>query len=90
MVDFTATWCGPCKMMAKEFDKLADKYDGKPIKYVKFDIDKDKEVARENGIRSLPTVKVYKDGEMVPALGFQGIKDCEKTLNEMTEKALKL
>ena len=73
IVDFTASWCGPCKMMAPKFDEAADKFEEHPIKFVKFDIDMDKASAKTAGIKSLPTVKVYKDGEEVVDLGYTGL-----------------
>lgn len=62
LVDFTATWCGPCKMLAPIVDKLADEFVG-TYKVAKVDIDEANQTARKYGIRSVPTVMVFKGGE---------------------------
>ncbi len=61
LVDFTATWCGPCKMLAPIVEKLADEFEGK-VKVGKLDIDESKDIARKYGIRSVPTVMVFRGG----------------------------
>jgi thioredoxin 1 len=62
LVDFTATWCGPCKMLSPIVDKLADEFVG-VYKVVKVDIDEAEQTARKFGIRSVPTVMVFKAGQ---------------------------
>ncbi len=62
LVDFTATWCGPCKMLAPILDKVADEKAGK-IKVVKLDIDRSPRIASQYGIRGVPTVMVFRDGQ---------------------------
>jgi thioredoxin 1 len=62
LVDFTATWCGPCKALAPIVDKLADDYQGK-VRVGKLDIDESPEIAQRYGIRSVPTVLVFKGGQ---------------------------
>lgn len=62
LVDFTATWCGPCKALAPVVDKLADEYAGK-VKVGKVDIDENSAIAQKYGIRSVPTVMVFKGGQ---------------------------
>ena len=64
VVDYTATWCGPCRLISPFIDKLAEEYEGQ-AKVVKIDIDKNPEKAKELGIKSLPSVLFFKDGEMV-------------------------
>lgn len=61
LVDFTATWCGPCKALAPIVDKLADEYQGK-VKVGKLDIDENPKVTANYGVRSVPTVIVFKGG----------------------------
>lgn len=62
LVDFTATWCGPCRALAPIVEKLADEYEGK-IKVGKLDIDESPNVTSKYGIRSVPTVLVFQGGE---------------------------
>ena len=62
LVDFTATWCGPCKVLAPIVAKLADEYEGK-LKVGKVDIDSAPGLAAKYGIRSVPTVMVFENGQ---------------------------
>lgn len=62
LVDFTATWCGPCKALAPIIDALADDLDGK-IKVGKVDVDESPVTAGKYGVRGVPTVMVFKQGE---------------------------
>lgn len=59
--DFTATWCGPCKMIAPLMDKLAEEYEGR-AKVLKVDLDHNQSLAKRLGIRSIPAVMIYKNG----------------------------
>lgn len=61
LVDFTATWCGPCKQLAPIVDKIADDHQGR-LKVGKLDIDASPNIARKYGIRSVPTVIVFEGG----------------------------
>ncbi|MEO1889085.1 MAG: thioredoxin TrxA [Cycloclasticus sp.] len=63
LVDFWAEWCGPCKMVAPILDEIADEYLGK-IKIVKLDIDSNPAMPRRFGVRGIPTLMVYKAGEV--------------------------
>jgi len=67
VVDCTATWCGPCKLVAPLMDKLAEDY-GDRIKVFKLDLDSNKSVAKRFGIRSIPAVMVFKQGEVMETL----------------------
>jgi thioredoxin 1 len=62
LVDFTATWCGPCKMLAPIVEKIADEYKG-TYKVGKLDIDDAPGITQRYGIRGVPTVMVFKDGQ---------------------------
>ncbi|MBS0555802.1 MAG: thioredoxin [Proteobacteria bacterium] len=69
LVDFWATWCGPCKQLAPILEKIVASYNG-TLKLAKVDTDKEQQLAAVFGIRSLPTVVLVKDGQMVD--GFMG------------------
>jgi thioredoxin 1 len=64
LVDFWAAWCGPCKMIAPIVEELATEYSGK-LKVGKVDVDANQGVAMQYGIRSIPTLLVFKDGVVV-------------------------
>ncbi|MEU4361547.1 thioredoxin [Promicromonospora sp. NPDC023987] len=66
-VDFWATWCGPCRMVAPILEELSDEYEGK-IKIVKIDTDENRQTAMDYGIVSIPTLNVYKGGEVVKSI----------------------
>lgn len=63
LVDFWAEWCGPCKMIAPVLDILADEYNGK-LKICKVNVDENKETPAQYAIRSIPTLMIFKDGEL--------------------------
>ena len=64
VVDFWATWCGPCRMVSPIISKLAEKYDGK-IVVGKCDVEENEELATAFGIRNIPTILFFKGGEIV-------------------------
>ena len=64
VVDFWATWCGPCRMISPIISKLAEKYDGKLI-VGKCDVEDNDELAAEFGIRNIPTILFFKGGQIV-------------------------
>lgn len=67
LVDFMATWCGPCRTIAPVIEELASEYQGR-AKFAKVDIDASPAIAQRYGIRGVPTLYVFKDGEMVAQL----------------------
>lgn len=67
VVDFWAAWCGPCRMIAPIIDELATEYDGKAM-IAKVDVDNNQQVAMQYGIRSIPTILMFKGGEQVETI----------------------
>ncbi|KAI4884985.1 hypothetical protein NFI96_020251, partial [Prochilodus magdalenae] len=65
VVDFTASWCGPCRMIGPYFKKLSQSPDNKNVVFLKVDVDEAQDVASSCGIRSMPTFHFYKNGEKV-------------------------
>lgn len=77
LVDFWATWCGPCRQIAPIVEDLADEFAGR-AKVGKLDVDENPQTAQEYGVRSIPTLLFFKDGEvqeqLVGAAGKQPLK----------------
>lgn len=67
VVDCTASWCGPCRLIAPLIDQLAEEY-GDRAKVLKLDIDANKPIAKRFGIRSIPAVMIFKQGELAETL----------------------
>ncbi|MFC4652168.1 thioredoxin [Lactococcus nasutitermitis] len=65
LIDFWATWCGPCRMQAPILEQLADEYDESELKIVKMDVDENPATPQNFGIMSIPTLMFKKDGEVV-------------------------
>ena len=63
LVDFWADWCGPCKMIAPVVEELAEEFDGR-FNFTKVDVDANPKVAMQFGIRSIPTLLLFKDGKV--------------------------
>ncbi|EKF55471.1 thioredoxin [Galbibacter marinus] len=64
LVDFWAAWCGPCRMVGPIIDQISEEYDGKAI-VGKLDVDANQEFAAKYGVRNIPTVLVFQNGELV-------------------------
>ena len=64
LVDFWATWCGPCRMLSPVVDELAEKYEGK-VKFGKINVDEQPRLAMNYGVESIPTLLLFKDGRAV-------------------------
>ncbi len=85
LVDYTATWCGPCKVIAPLIDRLATEYSDR-VTIVKVDLDQNQESAKKYGIRSIPAVLVFKDVEIVEnVFGSQPYE----TYNDILETQIK-
>ncbi len=68
MVDFWATWCGPCRIIAPVVEQLAGEYAEQGLKVGKLDVDENPNTAARYGVRSIPTVLFFKNGELVDRL----------------------
>jgi thioredoxin 1 len=64
LVDFWAAWCGPCRTVGPIVEELAEEYKGK-VKVAKLDVDNNKQVASKYGVRGIPTLMLFKDGQIV-------------------------
>jgi thioredoxin 1 len=79
VVDFWATWCGPCRMVAPEMEKLAEKYDG-IVQVVKVDVDANPHISQTYGIMSIPTIAYFKPGENPRGVvGFRPLDQLEQS-----------
>lgn len=87
VVDFWATWCGPCMGMAPVIDRLADEYDGRVV-IGKYNVDEETDFSTENRIMSLPTILFFKDGKKTD-LRLAGSQSEDK-LRETIDKLLAL
>lgn len=84
LVDFWAPWCGPCKTVAPVLEELAKEYDGK-VKVVKLNVDENQSTASEFGVRSIPTLILFKAGKVLEqTIGVQP----KENLKQMVEKSL--
>lgn len=83
MVDFWATWCGPCRMLAPVVEELAAEYAGK-VKVCKLDTDQGPDTSAKYRISSVPTILFFKDGELAgQAMGLQSKAALQEKLNAL-------
>lgn len=83
MVDFWAEWCGPCKMVGPTVETLAKEYAGK-IKVAKMDVDQNRETPAKFGIRSIPTLILFKDGKVAQTIvGALPKSDIDEALKKL-------
>ncbi len=67
LIDFWAVWCGPCKMVAPVVEEISREYAGK-LKVVKVDVDNNRQTAAKYNIRSIPTIMLFKDGDVAEVM----------------------
>ena len=83
VVDFWAEWCGPCKMIGPVIEELASAYKGK-IKIAKMDVDKNRKTPARFGIRNIPTLILFKGGEVVNTIvGAQSKKSLDEEMKKL-------
>lgn len=81
LVDFSAVWCGPCRMVDPIVEELADEYEGK-IGFAKVDVDKSPKTAVKYGIMSIPSLLIFKDGKVLSNIvGFRPKADLKQKLD---------
>ena len=78
VVDFTATWCGPCRVVAPLMEQLSEEYK-QSIKVIKIDVDQDKPLAKKYEVKTIPAVLYFKNGELVETI--KGVSPYEEFSN---------
>ena len=82
LIDFWATWCGPCKMLTPVIDQLSEEYEGRAL-VAKVNCEEEPELVQKFGIRSIPAIYVLKDGQIVEQfVGVRSKEDLSKALDE--------
>jgi len=85
LVDFWATWCAPCRMVAPIIDELAEEYSGR-ISFAKVDVDHNSRIATRYNIMSIPTLLIFKKGEPVSHLvGYKPKEELKRTLDAVLD-----
>lgn len=84
LVDFWATWCGPCRRVAPIIEQLSEEYDGK-VEFGKVDVDRNPSLASKYGLKSIPALLLFKDGELVSSMiGFRTREQIRESLDTVT------
>jgi len=87
LVDFTAAWCGPCKMLGPILDELAEEYDGR-IRIGKVDVDAQQALAVKYGITGMPTLLLFQQGQVVQEMrGARGKKEIKASFDQVAAAA---
>ena len=83
LVDFWAEWCGPCKMIAPVLDELADEYDGR-ARIGKVNIDNEQGLAQEYGVRAIPTLLLFQNGQVAEQIvGLKSKRDLKNSFDKV-------
>lgn len=85
LIDFWATWCGPCRMQAPILDQLEQEYDEEEFRIAKMDVDENPETPQQFGIMSIPTLMLKKDGQVVEkAVGVHSKEQLRQMIDHLT------
>lgn len=85
LVDFWASWCGPCKIMGPIIEEIAKDLEGKPFKIAKMNVDESQDTPMKYGIMSIPTMIIFKKGEVVEQM--VGVQAKDKIVEKLTAQA---
>ena len=84
VLDFWASWCGPCKMLGPVIDTLSTEYDGKDVSIGKVNVEENQTLAQKYAVRGIPTVIIIKNGEIVERkVGVEPKENYEKAINAL-------
>ncbi len=83
LVDFWAPWCGPCQMMGPIVEEIAKEMEGKPVKVAKLNVDEVAALAEKYNVMSIPTFKIFKNGEIVDE--FIGAQSKEEIIKKIEQ-----
>ena len=90
IVAFNGSFCGPCRKTKKLYNQVSIEYEGQPIEYVVVDVDDVYKEANKCNITAVPSYRVFKDGQLVEDLSYEGSKDTKEQITAISEKVLKL